>query len=54
MRSLLLIIVLIEFSECSRRHLTRKTWPEDAGVRSQEVVVSENGDVRVNVEIAKR
>jgi hypothetical protein len=33
---------------------TVKAWHEDAAVRSQEVIVSENGDVRVNVEIAKR
>ena len=33
---------------------TVKAWHEDAGVRSQEVIVSENGDVRVNVKIAKR
>ena len=33
---------------------TLKAWHEDAGVRSQEVVVSESGDVRVNFDFAKK
>ena len=33
---------------------TLKAWHEDTGVRSQEVIVSENGDVRVNFEFAKQ
>jgi hypothetical protein len=33
---------------------TLKAWHEDAGVRSQEVVVSESGEVRVNLEFAKK
>jgi Polysaccharide lyase family 4, domain II len=33
---------------------TLKAWHEDAGVRSQEVVVSESGEVRVNIEFAKK
>ena len=33
---------------------TLKAWHEDAGVRSQEVIVSENGDVRVDFEFAKK
>lgn len=33
---------------------TLKAWHEDAGVRSQEVVVSESGDIRVNFEFAKK
>lgn len=32
---------------------TLKAWHEDAGVRSQEVIVSESGNVRVNFEFAK-
>lgn len=32
---------------------TLRAWHEDAGVRSQEVVVAENGNVRVNLEFAK-
>jgi len=33
---------------------TLKAWHEDAGVRSQEVVVSESSEVRVNLEFAKK
>jgi hypothetical protein len=33
---------------------TLKAWHEDAGVRSQEVNISESGDVRVNFEFAKK
>lgn len=33
---------------------TLKAWHEDAGVRSQEVIVSENGDVRVYFEYSKK
>jgi len=33
---------------------TLKAWHEDAAVRSQEVVVSESGDVRVNFEFTKK
>jgi polysaccharide lyase family 4-like protein len=32
---------------------TLKAWHEDAGLRSQEVIVSESGDVRVNFEFTK-
>lgn len=31
-----------------------KAWHEDAGVRSQEVVVTETGDIRVSFEFAKK
>ena len=40
--------------QCSRRYLHAKSLHEDAGVRTQEVVVSESGDVRANVEFAKK
>ena len=33
---------------------TLKAWHEDAGLNSQEVVVSEGGEVRVNFEFAKK
>lgn len=33
---------------------TLKAWHEDAGVRSQEVIVSETGEVRVNFDFAKK
>jgi hypothetical protein len=33
---------------------TLKAWHEDAGVRSQEMIVSESGEVRVNFEFSKK
>jgi hypothetical protein len=32
---------------------TLKAWHEDAGVRTQEVIVSETGEVRANFEFSK-
>ena len=36
------------------RTYTLNAWHEDAGVRSQEVIVSESGEVRVNFEFSKK
>ncbi len=31
-----------------------KAWHEDAGIKSQEIVVSESGDMRVSFEFGKK